>query len=108
MNFKNFYAIHDCFATTANYLDSLSNNLKAVYFNIYSNKAYLLSFDKGIREYIKLQYGNKVFESNDYIIKINDLKIDFPNIHEIIGISKDSIQNNSLYENMLKSSYTIT
>ena len=47
-NFKNFYAIPDCFATTANHLDSLSNNLKTVYYKLYSDKKYLLNFDNGV------------------------------------------------------------
>lgn len=102
--FINFYTIHDCFATTANKVESLNNNLKMVYFKIYSNDNYLLKFDRGIKEFIKLHYGNEAFNYNENIIEIEGLNLEFPNINEIISLNRG---NNLLYNNMLKSVYSL-
>ena len=72
----------------------------------------LLAKEKGlIKESIKLQWGNQVFITNSSgqtFIKINELKIDieYPNILDVV--SQDIMNNKFIYENMLKSSYTIS
>ena len=50
----NFYAIHDCFTTTCDKVDSLISLLKIVYLSIYTEDSYLRKFDKGIIDLILL------------------------------------------------------
>lgn len=54
----NFYAIHDCFTTTCDKVDSLIDLLKTVYLSLYTEDNYLRKFDKGIIDSIKYHYGN--------------------------------------------------
>lgn len=109
-NPKNFFAIHDCFATTANYLDTISNYIKTVYFNIYSNKAYIINFDEGIRKNIKLIYGEDIlyWENNKWKIRLENKEIDYPDILQIfnegeynVGDLRHSSQLSTQYENSL-------
>lgn len=60
----NFFAIHDCFAVTANNIVNLIKIIKLVYIKIYSEDSYLKRFDVGIINSIKLHYGNDVFKDD--------------------------------------------
>jgi DNA-directed RNA polymerase len=51
----NFYAIHDCFAMTANNIEQLIANIQLVFYTMYSNEKYLHTFDNGVKEMILLQ-----------------------------------------------------
>lgn len=94
----NFYAIHDCFATTANNMVNLINLLKAVYIQTYTEESFLIKFDKDIKEWIQLFWGSDVFNKDFSLIKveINDklIKMKYPNVQNVIvgKISALSIQ----------------
>ena len=85
---KNFFAIHDCFATNYNKLDDLINLLKAVYIKTYTEDSFLINFDKGIKNYIKFILGPKAFDEEVGIIKteINNrvIKLKLPNVNNVI------------------------
>ena len=55
-----FYAIHDCFATTADKMGSLISLLKSVYVKLYSDEPYLRTFDKNIIESILNAYAHDI------------------------------------------------
>jgi len=86
-NSNNIYAIHDCFAVTANNMDNIINMLKLTYIKIYSEEAYLLKLDKCIRENIKNVYGNKSFNDKNLEINIPSLvsPIIFPDVNVVLG-----------------------
>lgn len=111
-NPKNLFAIHDCFATTANYLDIISNYIKTVYFNIYSNKAYILSFDEGIRENIKLMYGEDIFiwENNKWRIRLENKSFDYPDIFHLFNVEDenlDLLRHNSQFPSKFDTGFNI-
>nr|QWO71375.1 RNA polymerase [Calocybe gangraenosa] len=80
----NFFAIHDCFAVTANNIVKLIKIIKLVYIKIYSDNSYLKKFDDGIINNIKLQYGNDSFNDETKIITINDIKLEYPSVEQVI------------------------
>lgn len=80
----NFFAIHDCFAVTANNIVNLIKIIKLVYIKIYSEDSYLKRFDEGIINSIKLQFGNDSFDDKNKTIKFNSFEIDYPNVDEVI------------------------
>ena len=80
----NFFAIHDCFAVTANNISHLIKIIKLVYIKIYSEDNYLKSFDKGIINSIKSHFGNDSFNHDSYIITVGELKIKYPDVNQII------------------------
>ncbi len=87
--FANIYTVHDCFAVTANQVHNTMNLLKQVYINIYSNETYLIKLDRGIKDTIKLQYGEECFDEKTLKIKANNLKLDFPNVNIVISKELD-------------------
>lgn len=97
----NFFAIHDCFAVTANNIDNLFKFIKLVYIKIYSDDNYLKKFDKGIIESIKNQFGNDSFNHMDNTIKVNNTTLDYPNVNEVIvgKIKASSIYNSNFIIN---------
>jgi len=56
----NFYAIHDCFATTSDKIPVLIRLLKNVYLSIYSNEPYIKSFDEAIINNILTHYEGEI------------------------------------------------
>ena len=80
----NFFAIHDCFAVTANNIVNLIKIIKLVYIKIYSEDSYLKRFDEGIINSIKLQFGNDSFDDKNKTIKFNSFEIAYPNVDEVI------------------------
>jgi DNA-directed RNA polymerase len=86
---KNFYAVHDCFAVTANNVDSLIKYLKLVYLEMYSQDGYLRKLDLELIRDIKYAYGEDCFndETRKINVNINDLEIKetFPNIDLVLG-----------------------
>lgn len=83
----NFFAIHDCFAVSANNVENLIKTIKMVYIKIYSDNNYLRKFDEGIINSIKLQFGDESFIINNdsKIIKINDTIFTYPNVENVIS-----------------------
>lgn len=61
---KNIYTVHDCFAVTANNVDSLMELLKLVYIKLYSEDNYLIRLNTEIINYIKFHYGDDCFNSD--------------------------------------------
>lgn len=82
---KNFYAIHDCFAVTANNVDMLIKYLKLVYIKIYTEDHYLRNLDKEIIQHIKYHYSPDSFNDDTLEIKINDMTLKYPNINYVLG-----------------------
>ena len=80
----NFFAIHDCFAVTANNIDNLFKYIKLVYIKIYSEDSYLLKFDKGIIDSIKNQFGAESFNDKNRTITVNNTTLEYPNVNEVI------------------------
>ena len=67
----NFFAIHDCFAVSANNMVRLIKLIKLVYIKIYSEDSYLKRFDQGIKNSIKLQFGQEAFTADNKFIVVN-------------------------------------
>ena len=80
----NFFAIHDCFAVTANNVSKLIKFIQLVYIKIYSDNNYLLTFDKGIINNIKLIYGEDSFDHVNNKIYIDGEEYTYPNVYNII------------------------
>ena len=97
---NNFFAIHDCFAVTANNVVNLITNIKLVYIKIYSEDNYLLKFDEGIINSIKLQFGKNAFNDKNKTIKVNGVEINYPNVNNLIS---GKIKANNIWN----STYTI-
>jgi hypothetical protein len=83
---KSMYAVHDCFAVTANNVENLMELLKLVYIKIYSEGVYLRGLDKEIKHQIKVNYGADVFNYDKLTINIPDIEVlKFPDIEEVLG-----------------------
>jgi hypothetical protein len=78
---KNFYSVHDCFATTLAHTDELINSIRHVYLIIYSNNNYLIKFDSYVKDYIKNVGGHNVIEP----IKVNNKWVKFPDIKDVLN-----------------------
>lgn len=81
---NNIFTVHDCFAISMNNVDKVMSWLKIVYITLYSNDQYLLDFDNGIRETIKLHYGPDSFDAEKLKVLANEKYHDFPNISAVI------------------------
>jgi DNA-directed RNA polymerase len=82
--YKNIYAIHDCFAVTAKNVDFIINNLKMIYILIYANKGYLFKLNNEIINHIKNHIGND-FDQEKLIIHLDKQKsLKFPDITEVL------------------------
>ena len=82
----NFYAIHDCFTTTCDKVDSLINLLKIVYLSLYTEDNYLRKFDKCIIDSIKYHYSNDcVYDSENRIFTIENVKYKLYDTEEVLG-----------------------
>lgn len=82
---NNFYAIHDCFAVTANNIDILITRLKYVYIKIYTEDNYLKQWDNSLKQALKDAYED-AFDLNTGIIHINAHTTEkYPNIDIILG-----------------------
>jgi len=98
---KNFYAIHDCFAVTANNVDMLIKNLKLVYIKIYSEDDYLDRFNEGLINSIKYYYGEDSYnpDTNEINVILDNVEIKetFPNINYVLGkeLPSDLIKDSS-------------
>lgn len=87
--YKNIYAIHDCFAVTSKNVDFIMNNLKMIYISLYADKGYLLKLNSEIINHIKNHIGND-FDEEKLIINLykqNPLK--FPDINEVLNEKYD-------------------
>jgi DNA-directed RNA polymerase len=90
--FKNIYAVHDCFAVTANNVENLMELLKLVYIKIYSDGAYLIDLDEEIKHQIKVIYGKDSFDENTLIINTSDVSnLKFPDINEVLSVKLPSV-----------------
>ena len=82
--FKNIYAIHDCFAVTANNMDYIIGTLKSIYISLYSNKGYLSKLNDDLIKHIKNHIGD-AFSEKDLIIDLEGSKpFKFPDINKVI------------------------
>ena len=82
----NFYAIHDCFTTTCDKVDSLIDLLKTVYLSIYTENSYLRKFDQGIIDSILYHYGNDcVYNSDNRTFTIGKKDYKLYDIEEVLG-----------------------
>lgn len=71
-----FLAIHDCFATTLDKVNTLKTMLASVYMDIYSNDPYLDKFDKNILCYI--EQAGKIIDKEKRLVEIsinNEVKL---------------------------------
>jgi DNA-directed RNA polymerase len=109
--FKNFdskilYTVHDCFAVTADKVVGLKDQLKSIYLKMYTEDAYLLNFDKFVRDSIKNTDPNAFDQDEKNIIIIYKGKekiVPFPDITKIL---KNNISNKDMYK-LGKSFYII-
>jgi len=93
-NGKSIFAVHDCFAVTANNIENVMGLLKLVYMKIYSNGTYLKDFDKEIRHQIMFHYGKDCFNQSNLTLYIPDISSDiikFPDINKVLGIKLPTI-----------------
>jgi DNA-directed RNA polymerase len=86
---KSLYAIHDCFAVTANNVENLTEYLKHVYIKLYSEKQYLKELDQQIKSYIKSVYKES-FNEQTGIIKTDDIELEFPNVEYVLDTKLDA------------------
>lgn len=98
VNEKNFYAIHDCFAVTANNVDTLIKYLKLVYIKIYSEDDYLRQLNNELIHHIKFHYKSDCFNDETLEIKVDNLTLKYPDIEIVLGNklpTLDLIKNSS-------------
>jgi len=101
----NFYAIHDCFTTTCDRVDTLINYLKVVYMNLYTEDSYLRKFDKGIIDSIIFYYGEDCkYDSLNRTFTIDSKKYVLNDIEEVLG---KNLPKNSLIKELKESKYLI-
>lgn len=82
-NFKNIYAIHDCFAVTCNNMDYIRDTLKIIYISLYSEKGYLLKLNDDMIKTIKNHLGDD-FDKNTLHINIEGIKTkQFPDMNNV-------------------------
>lgn len=99
--FVNFYAIHDCFSTTSDKVESLINLLKTVYLTIYTEDGYLRKFDQGIVDSIKFHYSKDcIYDSNKRTFYIDGYNYQLYDIEEVLGKNLPT----SLSRNLIKNS----
>lgn len=82
-----FYAVHDCFGTTMDKVDSLKRLLCLVYVELYSRDEYLYKFDENIIEYIK---QNSNFEWEGRTIYLDNESIVLPKVDWVV---KDGLKD---------------
>jgi len=85
-NAHNIYAIHDCFASTANNMTKIVELLKISYLSLYGDENYLMKFDKNIRNTIKNQIGDDFDEDQlkiSYSLNNKVINITYPDVNEI-------------------------
>ena len=97
------YTVHDCFATTADCVPYLINNLKSVYIKLYSSNDYLVKFDSFVKNNLNKSFGDAVYTLNDTVINIpkkNKIEIVlFPDINKVLDIKGNELDkvNNLIY-----------
>lgn len=77
------YTVHDCFAVTANNVETLISdiNTKSVYLYIYTGSEYITNLDNLIKETIISQFGKDKFSSDGKYVYVGESKkILFPDI----------------------------
>jgi DNA-directed RNA polymerase len=86
---KSLFAVHDCFAVTANNAQNLIDYLRYVYDKMYTKKQYLREFDKQIRNHIKSVYKES-FNEQTGIIKTDEIELEFPDIEYVLDTKLDA------------------
>jgi len=85
-NLRNIFSVHDCFGVTANNVENIMDLLKLVYVKIYSESNYLRKLDRGIKDFIKLNYGENRFDEEKLEIKLDEKNVlKFPSIEGVLG-----------------------
>jgi DNA-directed RNA polymerase len=78
---KPLYTIHDCFATTANHMEDLENDIKKAFIEIYfSNGNYLEKMHNSLIDQIKSYNNNIISKNNNEYIQINKTEFLIPKI----------------------------
>jgi hypothetical protein len=108
LDVKNIFAIHDCFAVTANNMNYVINSLKASYMLLYSDKKYIIELDNNIKKHIKTFIDEDFDNSNniDNFVKVTVFdknvkkikKFKYPDINKILNTNYDisvNIKNSS-------------
>ncbi len=68
----NMYGVHDCFAVTADNIPCLIDSLRGVYIDLYTDKHYILEFDRWFISNLSYIYKDKfTYNEVDRIIKID-------------------------------------
>lgn len=99
---KNIYAIHDCFAVTANNMEYIINTLKTVYISLYADEGYLIKLNRGFIEHIKNHVGDSFSEENlEIYLDERKKPLKFPDINNVI-------RNNYNIELIKDSAYILT
>jgi len=72
----NFYSVHDCFAVTADKIESLLNIIRSVYTLLYSDNKYILNFYRGVINKIKDMYNDQIkfYENTRTFTLVNSTK----------------------------------
>lgn len=65
-NANNIYAIHDCFASTANNMTKIIDILKISYISLYGDEKYLIKFDENIITTIKKESNRRRFRHKEF------------------------------------------
>jgi len=101
---NNFYAIHDCFAVTANNVEMLIKYLKLVYLDLYSEDTYLKKFHEEMIDDIKYHYSDSCYnpDTNEVNVTIKgvDIKLLIPDVNVVLGTrlpSHDELIKDSAY-----------
>lgn len=94
---NNIYTVHDCFAVTADKVDTLINILKGVYLRIYSDDIYIVNLHNYVKETIIKTRGLDSFTSDGKYININKNKVLYPTLKDVINtsISIESLKDSS-------------
>jgi DNA-directed RNA polymerase len=93
----NFYSIHDCFAVTANDVETLIHYIRTIYIEIYSNEKYIKDFDRDILNVIFTSFGKDhvVYNEKERTITIScneEFKVyDLPKLPFNVNIDHETI-----------------
>ena len=90
---KNIFTIHDCFAVTANNVDTVMDLLKFVYVKIYSDTEYLRELDKTVRRAIIFTFGKESFNKEKLEVYVNGETYKYPSVEDVLDSGPISIEH---------------
>ena len=99
-----FFSVHDCFAVNCNNVQLIVEFLKYIYCEIYTEKDFLLNFDKRFRALIQISYPNAFIDDYNIKLLLEEDKVENLVYPELPGFI---IDNKNLEKHIKNSAYII-